>query len=107
VADFDQVFVALADPTRRRLLEVLGEQHACSATALAAELPVTRQAVAKHLAVLEESRLVVSHRVGREVLYTVQPDRLVATASWMAALAATWEVRLELLRRRAEADPQG
>jgi DNA-binding transcriptional ArsR family regulator len=101
-ADVDRIFGALADPTRRRLLELLGSRNAGSATALAAEMPVSRQAVAKHLAILEESELVQSHRSGRELLYTVRPERLVETSSWMAALAAGWEVRLQMLKRIAE-----
>src|ERR1700704_1910903 len=72
----DQVFAALADPTRRRLLELLGEQAAASATALAGQLPVSRQAVVKHLAVLQQSDLVTRRRDGREVVFTVHPERL-------------------------------
>lgn len=102
-ADVDRIFSALADPTRRRVLELLGSRNGCSATALAAEMPVSRQAIAKHLGILEESELVSSHRSGRELLYTVRPEPLVETSSWMAALAATWEVRLQMLKRIAEA----
>ncbi|HUB40964.1 MAG TPA: metalloregulator ArsR/SmtB family transcription factor [Streptosporangiaceae bacterium] len=98
----DQVLLALADPTRRRLLEELGRRPACSATMLAAHLPVSRQAVAKHLAVLRESQLVTGHRAGKEVLFTACPEQLTATASWMTSLAATWEERLQLLKREAE-----
>ena len=101
-ADLDRVLAALADPTRRRLLDLLGSHPAASATALAERVPVSRQAVAKHLAVLEESRLVVGHREGREVRFRVRPERLAAAASWMTELAATWEERLELLKRQAE-----
>ena len=103
----DQVLLALADPTRRQLLEELGRHPACSATTLAAQVPVSRQAVAKHLAVLRESRLVDSHRVGKEVLFTVRPEQLTATASWMTNLAATWEERLQLLKREAERSTAG
>jgi DNA-binding transcriptional ArsR family regulator len=103
-SEFDQVFVALSDPMRRRVLEALGGQRARSATALAADLPVTWRAFPKHLAVLENSRLVTSHKLGREVLYTVQPDRLVATASWMTTLASTWADRLQMLKRIAESE---
>ena len=85
----DQVFAALADPTRRQLLELLGEQAAASATALAGQLPVSRQAVVKHLAVLQQSDLVTRRRDGREVVFTVHPERLVATASWMTSVAAS------------------
>ena len=103
----DQVLEALADPTRRRLLMALGSRPASSATALAADLPVTRQAVAKHLATLEEAGLVTGHRVGREVLYRVEPDGLTATASWMTALARAWDERLSRLKREAETDTLG
>jgi DNA-binding transcriptional ArsR family regulator len=103
----DQVLLALADPTRRRLLEELGRRPACSATTLAAQVPVSRQAVARHLAVLRESRLVTSHRAGKEVLFTARPDQLVTTAAWMTTLAATWEERLQLLKREAERSSPG
>ena len=99
----DQVFAALADPTRRRLLELLGQQAAASATALAGQLPVSRQAVVKHLAVLQQSDLVTRRRDGREVVFTVHPERLVATASWMTSVAASWQERLQMLKRAVEA----
>ena len=103
--DVDQVFTALADPTRRQLLELLGGQAAASATVLAGQLPVSRQAVVKHLAVLQQSDLVTRRRDGREVVFTVRPERLVATASWMTSLAASWQERLQLLKQMAEAEP--
>ena len=101
-ADVDRVFGALADPTRRRLLQLLAARRPCSATTLAAQVTVSRQAVVQHLMVLERSRLVSSHRAGREVLFTVRPEALIATASWMTTLAATWDERLRLLKRQAE-----
>jgi DNA-binding transcriptional ArsR family regulator len=101
--DVDQVFAALADPTRRQLLELLGGQAAASATALAGQLPVSRQAVVKHLAVLQQSDLVTRRRDGREVVFTVRPERLAATASWMTSVAASWQERLQLLKHAAEA----
>jgi DNA-binding transcriptional ArsR family regulator len=96
------VFAALADPTRRQLLEALSRRPASTATMLAAHVPVSRQAVAKHLATLRESRLVTSHRAGKEVLFSVRPDELAATASWMTSLAATWQQRLQRLKEAAE-----
>lgn len=101
VIDLDRVFVALADPTRRRLLDVLAVRRA-SATALASELPVSRQAVLKHLVVLRESELVHSSRSGREVLFATRPDRLLATAAWMTERTRMWERQLADLKRRAE-----
>jgi len=98
----DHVFTALADPTRRQLLEALGRRPACSATTLASEVPVSRQAVVKHLGVLRDSQLVASRRAGKEVLFSVRPEQLMATASWMTELATTWQQRLQLLKRAAE-----
>ena len=103
----DRVLLALADPTRRQLLEELGRRPACSATTLAVQVPVSRQAVARHLAVLRESRLVTSHRAGKEVLFTARPEPLTETAAWMTTLAATWEERLQLLKRAAELSSPG
>ena len=103
-AVIDDVFTALADPTRRRLFQTLAERNAASATALASGMPVSRQAVVAHLAVLERSQLVTSRRAGREVLFSIQPERLIATASWMTTLASTWAERMQLLKRMAE-DP--
>ena len=86
----DEVLAALADPTRRRLLDVLAARGEATATSLAVDLPVSRQAIVKHLAVLDRAGLVEGHRQGREVRYAVQPERLDATARWMAGLAAEW-----------------
>ncbi|MEV6960301.1 metalloregulator ArsR/SmtB family transcription factor [Streptomyces sp. NPDC051207] len=99
----DGVLGALADPTRRRLLDLLAEHGQASATTLAERLPVSRQAVVKHLAVLDAAGLVSSSRVGREVRYAVRPAALNATARWMAALAADWDRRLATIKRVAEA----
>ncbi|MFE6847545.1 ArsR/SmtB family transcription factor [Streptomyces sp. NPDC057686] len=98
----DDVLAALADPTRRRLLDLLAAQGEASATALAERLPVSRQAVVKHLAVLDAAGLVSGSRVGREVRYAVRPAALDATARWMAALAADWDRRLARIKRIAE-----
>jgi DNA-binding transcriptional ArsR family regulator len=99
----DGVLVALADPTRRRLLGLLSEQGQATASTLAGGLPISRQAVVKHLAVLDTAGLVEATRAGREVRYAVRPDALDATARWMAALAADWDRRLAKIRRLAEA----
>lgn len=99
----DDVLVALADPTRRRLLELLAARGEVTATVLARDLPVTRQAIVKHLAVLESAGLASSHKVGREVRFAVRTDPLDQTARWMAALAADWDRRLARIKRIAEA----
>jgi DNA-binding transcriptional ArsR family regulator len=100
----DKVFVALAEPTRRQLLDVLAARGEATATVLAAKLPVSRQAVVKHLAVLDRAGLVRGVRRGREVRYAVRPERLDATARWLAGLAAEWDARLATIKRLAEAD---
>jgi DNA-binding transcriptional ArsR family regulator len=84
------VFAALADPRRRELLELLASTPGVSAGALAARLPVSRQAVAQHLTVLEESSLVSRRRAGRQVLFTVRPEGLMVTADWLAARVSAW-----------------
>jgi len=90
-SDPERVFAALADARRRELLELLASGPGASAGGLAAELPVSRQAVAQHLAVLEEARLVTRRRAGRQVLFTVRPEGLVAIAEWLSARAAAWQ----------------
>jgi DNA-binding transcriptional ArsR family regulator len=100
----DGVFAALADPTRRWLLELLGESPGgSSASALAGRVPVSRQAVTQHLAVLEDCSLITRRRQGREVLFSVEPTELLAAASWLTDRAGAWRDRLAALKREAEA----
>lgn len=99
----DSVLVALADPMRRQLLDLLAARGEATATTLADGLPVSRQAVVKHLAVLDDAGLVSGSRVGREMRYAVQPAALDTTARWMANLAADWDRRLAYIKRIAEA----
>jgi DNA-binding transcriptional ArsR family regulator len=94
-----RVFDALADPNRRYVLETLAERETATATELAAELPVTRQAVAKHLAALNEAGLVQSRREGRETLYELTPGPLGDAMDWMAGVGAEWDKRLVALRK--------
>ena len=91
------VFGALADPNRRRLLEQLAGREA-SVTELAQGLPVTRQAVAKHMTALANAGLVDSRRAGRERLYRLNPAPLDGAAGWIAKVGAEWEDRLGRLR---------
>ena len=101
----DDQWAAVADPTRRRLLDVLLARGEATATTLAEELPVTRQAVAKQLAVLDRAGLVEATRRGREVRYAVRPAQLDAAARSMARVATQWDQRLTALKRLAEAEP--
>jgi ArsR family transcriptional regulator, cadmium/lead-responsive transcriptional repressor len=100
--DGDELWSAVADPTRRRVLDALLAHGEATATTLADELPVTRQAVAKHLAVLERAGLVESRRLGREVRYAVRPERLDAASDWLVRVAAEWDQRLRTIKRLAE-----
>ena len=96
------MFAALADPTRREIAKLLAEQGPLTPTRLAGQLPITRQAVAKHLTALDEAGLVRSTRHGREIRYRLTPRPFEAAALWMAALGAEWDERLESLRRLLE-----
>jgi DNA-binding transcriptional ArsR family regulator len=98
----DAVFGALADSNRRYLVEALAERETATATELAAELPVTRQAVAKHLIALGEAGLVESARVGRETRYRLTPGALGDAVGWMERVGTQWDGRLAALRRHLE-----
>jgi len=100
------VFAALADPTRRRVLDLLAARGEGSASSLAASMPVSRPAVVKHLGILDRAGLVESRRRGREVLFSVRPEPLDAAARWMASVAAEWDARLAALKRLAEEGDQ-
>ena len=94
-----RVFDALADPNRRYVLEALAGRATATATELANALPVTRQAVAKHLAALNEAGLVESRREGRETRYELTPEPLGEAMDWIASVGAGWDARLRALRR--------
>ncbi|HEX8102451.1 MAG TPA: metalloregulator ArsR/SmtB family transcription factor [Solirubrobacteraceae bacterium] len=93
------VFAALADPTRRHVVATLARRESATPTGLAAELPMTRQAVAKHLGMLSAAGLVSSERVGRETRYALTPEGLGDAAAWMAEVGAAWDGRLGRLAR--------
>jgi DNA-binding transcriptional ArsR family regulator len=97
-----RVLSALADPTRRAVLEVVAGHGEATATLAARELPVSRQAVVKHLAVLDDAGLVTSRRRGREVRYRVCPEPMRSTARWLGEAADTWDARLAAIREIAE-----
>jgi len=103
VEEVDELWSAIGDPTRRRVLDLILDRGEATATVVAGELPVTRQAVAKHIAVLGRAGLVEARREGREVRYAVRPQRLDAAARSMASVAAQWDARLVAIKRIAEA----
>lgn len=98
----DPVFAALGDPTRREILRTIGRRRDTTATELAADLPVSRQAVAKHLHTLAVAGLVGSQRIGREQRFHLTPAPLGEAARWMVDVGEAWDDRLDRLRRRSE-----
>lgn len=92
------VFEALADPTRRTVVRLMSESGPLSCSQLAAQLPVTRQAIAKHLQALSDAGLVASQRRGREKLYRLTPRPMTDAMGWMAQVGAEWDDRLDALR---------
>lgn len=102
VVSVDGVLGALGDATRRAVVELLAAGGGRTATSLAGELPVTRQAVVQHLAVLREAGLVESRRVGRDVRFELRSQALTETAAWIADVAAQWDRRLAVIAEIAE-----
>lgn len=98
------VFEALADPMRRRLLQTISGSPA-TATELAGELPITRQAVAKHLTALSQAGLLQRERCGRDVRYHVTPAPLSDAVSWMAGVGGQWDERLARLAQISATGP--
>lgn len=97
-----QVFAALGDPTRLRVLTTLARSGPATATELAAKMPISRQAVAKHLAALNAAGLVNREPLGREVRYQFDSSPLEDLASWASDATNTWDRRLERLRKSVE-----
>jgi DNA-binding transcriptional ArsR family regulator len=95
----DRVFAALSDPMRRDVLERIGAAGEASATQLARDLPISRQAITKHLTSLAAAGLIADRRSGREVLYHVTPAPMSGAMSWMATVGSQWDDRLASLRR--------
>ena len=94
----DAVFSALSDPTRRDVVRALGTAPT-SASELATRMPVSRQAIAKHLASLAAAGLVKSERDGRQVTYRLTPRAFGDAVAWMTEVGAAWDTRLAALRR--------
>ncbi len=99
----DVLWSAIADPSRRRVLDLLVDGGGSTASSLAEQVPFTRQAVTKHLVVLEQAGLVTRQREGREVRFRVVPGRLDDAAHAMSDQARLWDRRLAAIKRLAEA----
>jgi DNA-binding transcriptional ArsR family regulator len=98
VNDPQPVLTALADPTRRAVFERLNSKGPASASRLASELPVSRQAIAKHLTLLDSVGLVARAEQGREVVYSASVGPLAEVTAWLERVGADWDVRLERLK---------
>lgn len=98
----DAVLSAVADPTRRSIVSQLADGATPTATELARQLPMSRQAVVKHLQILSDAGVVRGERQGRETRYTLHEDALRLAASWLEEVASTWEDRLRRLKDAAE-----
>jgi ArsR family transcriptional regulator, cadmium/lead-responsive transcriptional repressor len=96
------VFAALADPTRRRIVHELSKDGPLTATELAKRIPVTRQAIAKHFAALEEAGLAEATRVGRETRYGLRTEPFAEAEGWMRAIGAMWDRRLASFKEYVE-----
>ena len=99
----DALWSAIGDPTRRRMLDLLLADGSGTATTLSAQLPVTRQAVAKHLVVLDRAGLVHATAAGREKKYGVDAAQLERAVAQLAQVGETWDRRLQRIKRIAEA----
>jgi DNA-binding transcriptional ArsR family regulator len=99
----DTLWSAIADPSRRRVLDLLVSNDDVSASWLAGRVPFSRQAVSKHLVVLEQAGFITRRKEGREVLYHVDAERLNQATRAMAHVAAQWDRRLGSIKRLAEA----
>jgi DNA-binding transcriptional ArsR family regulator len=105
MTDPDAVFAALADPTRRGIYRALAGGGADTASDLARGLPISRQAVSKHLAALADAGLVASQRNGRETHYRPTPEPLAEVSAWMSEVGALWDARLTALATLVERTP--
>ena len=99
----DDLWSAIGDPTRRRMLDLLLTGGAGTATTLSEQLPVTRQAISKHLGVLDRVGLVHSTPAGRERRYDVDQAQLARAVAQLSSVGAAWDARLNRIKRIAEA----
>lgn len=96
------VFAALGEPTRIGLLDRLGDGEPRSISTLARGLPITRQALTKHLRVLQSAGLASVEREGRETLYRIDPAGLLAAETWIATVSSQWDAAIDRLKRHVE-----
>ena len=98
---------ALADPRRRRLIVALSKRESANLTELSERSTITRQAISKHLETLREAKLVKATRVGREVRYRLNPGPLSEAVEWVSAVGKEWDQRLDMLDRYVKQSRRG
>ena len=103
IAINDDLWSAIGDPTRRRMLDLLLTDGDGTATSLSEQLPVTRQAVAKHLGVLDRVGLVRATREGREKRYVIDEEQLARAVAQLESVGTAWDARMQRIKRIAEA----
>ncbi|QBR92742.1 ArsR/SmtB family transcription factor [Nocardioides euryhalodurans] len=99
----DELWSAIGDPTRRRMLDLLLAAGSGTSTSLSERLPVSRQAVAKHLAVLDRAGLVHGRAAGRERHYRIDEEQFARALAQLTTVSTAWDGRLRRLKRLAEA----
>jgi predicted transcriptional regulator len=99
----DELWSAVGDSTRRRMLDLLLNDGGGTATTLSRQLPITRQAVAKHLGVLHRVGMVHVTSLGRERIYEVSQAQLARAVAQLSSVGATWDARLQRIKGIAEA----
>jgi len=99
MSSIDHVFAALSDPTRRQVIERLSATGGASATELAKQMTVSRQAIVKHLHALNDAGLVSTEPAGRQKRYRLTPKPMGQAMTWMTAVGAEWDTRLDALHR--------
>ena len=102
VPDADTVFAALAEPIRRQLIDQLSTRGPSTATELAPDYPVTRQAIVRHLSALTDAGLLETTKSGRDVRYGVVAEPFDDAVAWLTEVGGRWDTRLVALRRRLE-----
>lgn len=100
------VFAAIGDPTRRDIIDLLAKRGPLTATEMDDQFPVTRQAVVKHLRVLESAGIAVAERQGNEVFYALQPGALSKAAVWVERVGTSWDRRLSALDKHLSGKPR-
>lgn len=103
----ESIWIAIAEPSRRRLIDILLGEGEASASKLARFVPYSRQAVSKHLAVLKKADLIHSRRVGKELRFAVNPERIIEASKELSRAAMLWDERLNKIKLIAETINKG